>query len=192
MSGMGVAGEGAGWSAAERGRFMEVLAETLEVRAAARAIGRGVLEAHEYLDSDGALSAQWAKIRDYAYRELEMRLLRDALDGCERTEVTVDEAGTETGRRTVRSFPMDGRLRLLQAHRAMVKAQAEATAKSGRSAQGEDEQPDDPAVEARLRAVMAEMRGRLVRIDARNAARAPNFAADVRGGDVAQEVAAGA
>lgn len=141
------------WSKARTDRFLEVLAATTNVSEAARAAGMTASSAYERKRRDARFAAAWAEALEIGFAELEMLLLRHALQGSERTETVTDsDSGKVKQIKTVHSYPVAVAMRLLIAHREEVERY--------RSARGVDPVAASDAAE-RVRAELKRIRERL-------------------------------
>lgn len=143
-----------GWTDVRRALFLQVLAATCNVREACRAAGLHFSGAYDLRRRDPAFADAWADAIEQSYSELEMRLLRDCLNGAARVEVIREGHGPMArvkSTKTVTAVPHAIALRLLQAHRATAEARR-AQVQAARHAR-----PDDPDVVARMKAEMDAM-----------------------------------
>ncbi len=141
------------WSKARTDRFLEVLAATTNVSEAARAAGMTASSAYERKRRDNRFAAAWAEALEIGFAELEMLLLRHALQGSERTETVTDsDSGKVRHIKTVHSYPVAVAMRLLIAHREEVERY--------RLAKGVDPAVASEAAE-RVRAELKRIRERL-------------------------------
>lgn len=152
-----------GWTDARRALFLQVLAATCNVREACRAAGLHFSSAYDLRQRDPAFADAWADAIEQSYSELEMRMLRDCLNGADRVEVIREGHGPMArvkSTKTVTAVPHAIALRLLQAHRATAEARRAARV------QPQGGRPDDPDVVARMK---AEMDAMVARYDASRA-----------------------
>lgn len=143
-----------GWTDARRALFLQVLAATCNVREGCRATGLHFSSAYDLRRRDPAFAEAWDDAIEQSYSELEMRMLRDCLNGAVRVEVIREGHGPLArvkSTRTVTAVPHAIALRLLQAHRATAEARRAARA------QPQGGRPDDPDVVARMKAEMDAM-----------------------------------
>lgn len=142
------------WTKEKKQRFLEVLADTLNVSEAARAVGMDRSHVYAVKARDPAFAQGWRAAFDDAYDEVEMRLLHDSRDGETRTETVHDvQTNTVKQKKTVHAYPHAVAMRLLFAHRREVALHRAARA----------QMQDDEDVIARVRAHMDEVRDRLQR-----------------------------
>lgn len=106
-----------GWTPARRKRFLTTLAQTCNVREAARAAGKEVSNAYYLKKVDPGFARAWAEALTIGYDELETLMLRQALFGSEQEEVTLDGEGAVKGRKIKRGHPHVVGIRLLTSHR---------------------------------------------------------------------------
>jgi hypothetical protein len=109
-----------GWTAKRRALFLETLAETANVREAARVAGIGKTCAYYHKERDPGFARAWAQALDVAYDELGTLLLRQALFGAEQVEIIEDEKGAIKTRKVKRGIPLMLAHRLLLEHREEV------------------------------------------------------------------------
>lgn len=109
-----------GWTAKRRALFLETLADTANVREAARVAGMGKTAAYGYRRRNPGFAKAWAQALDVAFDELGTLLLRHALFGTEQVEITEDEKGEIKARKVKREIPLTLAHKLLQDHRAEV------------------------------------------------------------------------
>lgn len=170
-----------GWTDARRALFLQVLAATCNVREACRAAGLHFSGAYDLRGRDPAFADAWDDAIEQSYSELEMRMLRDCLNGAVRVEVIREGDGPMArvkSTKTVTAVPHAIALRLLQAHRATAEARRAARA------QPQGGRPDDPDVVARMKAEMDAMveRNRAARaLAAAQAAQAAQAAPELTG-----------
>lgn len=111
------------WTPKRRALFLDTLAESCNVSAAARAAGMERSSAYYLKDHDPAFAKGWSAALDRAHGALEWRLLQFAQDGAVRTEMTVDgETGATKQVKLIHSYPLTTAVRLFLAHRAEVAA----------------------------------------------------------------------
>ena len=109
------------WNEKRRQIFLAKLAETANVCSSAREVGLSKTAAYDLKRRDPAFAEAWRDALEIGFCELEMALLRRAMEGSEREERL--EVGEERKLRyvkTTRSFTFVGPLRLLMAHREEV------------------------------------------------------------------------
>lgn len=141
------------WNKRRRQRFLDHLAESCNVSAAARAADMDRSSAYDLKDRDPAFARRWGAALEQAHGALEWRLLEVSNEGSVRTEMSLDVKTREpTQIKLVHSYPLTVALRLFLSHRAEVAAFRGAEAAS----------EEDMAVAARVRAHMDEVRGRLI------------------------------
>lgn len=116
----------AGWSEADKSRFLDVLQTTSNVSEAVRSIGKTSAGAYDLKNRDAQFARRWMQALEHGYCELEMLLLRHALNGSERIE-TVEGEGSKDGdanefrrTKTIHSYPYGMAIRLVMAHRKSV------------------------------------------------------------------------
>ncbi|MBO9574489.1 MAG: hypothetical protein J7494_02010 [Sphingobium sp.] len=145
-------GRSGGWTNDKRQIFLTMLSTCLNVRRAVESVGLSYSSAYQLKRRDREFARDWAEALDQGYDNLELEMMRQAIEGCERTE-TVQETldGPVTQVRIVRSHPHGMALRLLQAHRVEVQIHRRA----------QDELDSDEDIAARVRAHMDIVRGRL-------------------------------
>lgn len=123
-----IVGHNAGWTEGDKVAFFEALRNTSNVSEAARTIGKTSASAYDLKNRDPAFARTWMESLEQGYCELELLLLRHALHGSERVEVSEGEAtrdgdaGEFRKTRTVHSYPYGMAMRLLLAHRSSVDA----------------------------------------------------------------------
>lgn len=139
------------WTEAREAVFFAELAATANVTHAAEQAGMSSASAHNRRRSEPGFALRWLQALDQGYAELEVLMLRQSLEGTERTEVVTDGEGTVKQVKTVRSFPHATAMRLLQSHRETVERYRAMAAMRGH----------DPAVIERVRAELAKVRARL-------------------------------
>lgn len=140
-----------GWTAQRRALFLETLADTANVREAARVAGMGKSCAYYYRQRDPGFAKAWTQALDVAFDELGTLLLRHALFGTEQVEIIENEKGEIKSRKVKREIPLMLAHRLLQDHRAEV-----AQMRALRAAEG----PDTSSARAQLEAVLARLRSK--------------------------------
>jgi hypothetical protein len=143
------------WNQKRREMFLAVLTETANVRQAAKKVGMSTAAAYLLKGRDAAFALAWRKALDVGYSELEMALLRQSLEGTERTEM-VEEGETRTLKyvKTIRSFPFTVAVRLLSAHRDEVEA--------FRRSEAQEADTTGTTATERARAVLKDIRTRLL------------------------------
>lgn len=141
------------WTKAREAAFFAELGASANVTRSAAAAGMSVRAAHLRRQRNPAFAAAWLAALDQGYAELEALLLRQAMDGTERVETVVDEAGQVKQTKTVRSFPHGVAMRLFLCHRDAVERYRIMMAAGAE---------DDPALAAKIRAEMARVRERLM------------------------------
>lgn len=140
------------WSKRRRTLFLDHLAESCNVSAAARKAGMDRSSAYDLKDRDPAFARGWGAALERAHGEIELWLMETALKGSVRTEMSVDPKTQEaTSIKLVHSYPVTVAMRLYLSHRAEVAA--------FRVTDDADEEED---VGARVRAHMDLVRGRLI------------------------------
>lgn len=111
------------WTKPRRRRFLETLAESCNVSAAARAAGMDRSSAYDLKDRDPEFRRGWRAALEQAYADLEWDLLKIAREGDVRTEVTYDP---KTGERTKVKLTHERKhavaVRLLLSHKEEVAA----------------------------------------------------------------------
>lgn len=144
------------WTAANRNRFLERLAETLNVRTAVQPLGLSVRGLYKLRHRDVAFAAAWDQTIADAYARVEMLLLERALMG-EPGSV----AGATGDTRHLEALSERGLLALLNQHRQTVRdVRAAADKSAGNSALTEELGARD-----RLMAKLAEIEARLTNDD---------------------------
>lgn len=135
------------WTEARQIAFLEHLAVTANVAAAAEAAGMSKVQVYRIRRRDPAFRAAWSEALRQGYEALEIVLLHRAMHGVERP---VFHGGAQIG--TVREYSDAVAVRLLQLHRATV---------DGARARDLDssEEPPELAIEE-IRAKLEEMRVR--------------------------------
>lgn len=108
--------------------FLRVLADTCNVREAARAIGKCASTVYRWRQKDAAFFKAWAAALEQGFDALEMELLRRARFGQDVTEYRIGEDGIERPVKRVHSYCNRLGLQLLAQHR---KAVAEYRAQQG-------------------------------------------------------------
>jgi hypothetical protein len=141
------------WTAGREDMFFIELATTANVTRSAAKAGFCKQAVHVRRARDPEFAARWQRALAIGYEELEMLLLRQSLEGSERTEVVCDGDGAVTQTKTVRDFDRRTALRLLQGHRESIERMRsmEALRDGG-----------DPQLVVRIRAELAQVRGRLI------------------------------
>lgn len=160
-------GEAFCWTDQARSRFLEILGEAANVSGAARDVGSSRTGAYRLRSRDPEFARQWMEALEQGYCELEMLLLRHALEGSRQVE-TVEEFADDDqdicigqrGRgapaparrrvRTVSSYPYAMAMQLLAAHRRSIEAY--------RRSEGIDRASGE-AVRAEIMARLERMRG---------------------------------
>lgn len=141
------------WTKDRQLAFAATLAVCLNVTRAAEAVGMSPRSAYLLKQRDAGFARAWAEALDLGYSDLEFEMLRQSVQGSERTETVRDGGSGDIKQiKVVRSFPHGLAIRLLQAHREEVVA--------FRLAQMERQ--DDEAVMARVQAHMDLVRERLL------------------------------
>jgi len=109
------------WTPKRRALFIETLAESCNVSAAARAAGMERASAYYLKDHDPAFAQAWGAALERAHGALEWHLLQLAQEGTVRTELTLDSAtGATKLVKLIHSHPLTMAVRLFLAHRAEV------------------------------------------------------------------------
>lgn len=140
------------WTVEKKRSFLAVLAESLNVSEAARAVEMDRTSAYAVKGRDPAFAQGWRAALDDAYGEVEMRLLHDSRDGATRTETVRDaETGVVKQTKTVHDYPHAVAIRLLLSHQQEVALHRATLVKA----------QDDEDVIARVRAHMDDIRARL-------------------------------
>lgn len=106
-----------GWTAHRRRLFIQVLRGTLNVSAAARAVGMSARGAHELRRRDTMFCRDWDLAIEDAQIELRFELMRHALKGTETQVMLIEGTGRQAvtrWTRVKRSAPINLMLRLLQ------------------------------------------------------------------------------
>ncbi len=111
-----------------------MLGTCLNVRRAVDAVGLSCSAAYQLKRRDPEFARGWAEALDEGYTNLEFEMLRQSIEGCERTE-TVKESpdGPVKQVKIIHSYPHNVAMRLLQAHREEVLAFRHAEAGGGRT-----------------------------------------------------------
>lgn len=141
------------WTRARERVFFEELAATANVSFAARMAGMSPRGAYVRKRRDPQFAATWREALDIGFSELNMQLLRQALNGSKQTETVVDASGAVKQVKTVHSYPHNLAVRLLAAHREEVERYRQFEGAAG----GRDEE-----TAAMVRAEMAKIRARLM------------------------------
>ncbi|OAN53536.1 hypothetical protein [Sphingobium sp. TCM1] len=142
-----------GWSKADVGRFMAVLAETCNASEAARAVGKCRAGAYDRRRRDPAFGRAWDAALDMGYAEIEAMLMREVLFGSETEEITLDGEGVVKARKVKRGRNLAIALRLLSFHHDRVLKIRAANDAGG-------DRPDSPDAVARVRRALEEIRRR--------------------------------
>ncbi len=140
------------WTKTRQKKFLAELARSLNVAESARQVGMTAASAYDRKRRDTSFAEAWREALDRGYGDLELALLRQAVQGCERTETVHDaKDGSVRQIKTVRSYPQAMAVRLLLAHRAEVAAY--------RQAKDPSDDTEDTVL-ARVRAEMMALRER--------------------------------
>ncbi|MET0137007.1 MAG: hypothetical protein ABW048_07275 [Sphingobium sp.] len=140
------------WTKTRETIFFEELAATANVSHAARAADISETSARNRKRNNPEFAAAWRRALDLGYAELEMHMLRQSINGSERTESVRDEDGKVRQTKTVHSYPHGIAMSLLAMHRDEVERyRAMESLRDGA----------DPAVADRVRAELAKVRARL-------------------------------
>jgi hypothetical protein len=111
------------WTKRRRTAFLETLAESCNVSAAARAAGMDRSSAYDLKDRDPEFQRGWGKALERAHSALEWDLLKDAKEGSVRTEMTIDpKTGEPTKIKLTRTPAHTVAIRLYLSHKAEVTA----------------------------------------------------------------------
>ena len=111
------------WTKKRRTRFLEHLAESCNVSAAARVAGMDRSSAYDLKDKDPSFARGWRGALLQAHEALEWQLLESAREGTLRTELQLDPRTREpTQIKLVHSYPLTTMLRLFVSHRDEVAA----------------------------------------------------------------------
>lgn len=147
------------WNEQRRQIFLTALAESANVSHSAGQAGMSLSSAYLLKKRNPAFALKWLEALEVGFCEVELSLLRQSLKGTERIETMVEgEAGKVKYVKTTRSYPFSTAIQLLLAHRDEV--QAYRMARDGIGEAGREETEEE--VEARVRAHMDEVRGRLI------------------------------
>jgi hypothetical protein len=142
-----------GWTLDRRNLFLSMLGTCLNVRRAVDAVGLTPSAAYQLKRRDPAFADAWVEALDEGYSNLEMEMLRQAIEGCETTETVLDgDTGTVRHVKITHSYPHATALRLMQAHCEEVRTYRRA----------EGRRRSDPDADARLRAHMDLVRARIL------------------------------
>lgn len=142
-----------GWTRARRAQFLEVLAETVNVTAAVRAVGLSAQGAYRLRKRDAAFGAAWDQTIADAYGRVEMLLLERALLG------KASGAAVAAGSEALEKLSERALLALLNQHRQTVRDVRVATERSpGRHLADEEQSARERLVEA-LDAVVTRLKG---------------------------------
>lgn len=110
-----------GWSAAKRRAFLDTLAATCNIRAAARAVSMSVSGAYQLAYRDAQFRAEWRAALGLAYHRLEQEMLERALIGEARMQDAVDRADSaEAALDLLSRHPMRTAETLYRNHRAQA------------------------------------------------------------------------
>jgi hypothetical protein len=141
------------WTTRRRTRFLNHLAESCNVSAAARLAGVDRNSAYDLKDRDPTFARAWRRALERAHGELGLHLMAVSKNGSVRTETFIDgETGKTKQIKFIHSYPLTVALRLFLAHQAEVEA--------FRRASEADAADDD--VDARLAARLDAFRARLL------------------------------
>ena len=140
------------WTQSKRVAFLEELAVTSNVTAAAEAAGMSRVQLYRIKKRDPAFGAAWAEALREGYQALEIQLLERARNG---TEKPVFFGGKQID--TTREFNDAVALKLLSAHRDAVAAE--------RTAERPEAAPRETAL-AEIKAKLAEMSERRAALEA--------------------------
>jgi len=141
------------WTKRRRTRFLETLAESCNVSAAARAADMDRSSAYDLKDRDPEFQRGWGKALERAHSELGWRLLEICKDGAFRTEMSFDPKTKEPRQiKVTRTDAVTVMVRLFDSHQAEVCAY--------RVTEGLSQDEED--VGARVRAHMDLLRKRLI------------------------------
>lgn len=141
------------WDEEVKQQFLDVLAATCNVRAAARAVAMTDRGAYGVRARDPAFAAAWNAALEQGYSELEMLLLRQSIHGSTMTETVEDGEGRRKQVKTVHSYPHGMAMQLLSAHRKSVEDVR--AAQTGNQAGSEQ-------IRAEIQVKIAAMRARVV------------------------------
>ena len=100
------------WTTAKERAFLEALAESCNVKLAAKQAGVSTSQAYVRRNKDASFRAGWDRALSTGYAQLEMMLLERALHGVEKTVIARD--GTTT---VMREYSDRVALALLRMHR---------------------------------------------------------------------------
>jgi len=150
------------WNERRKQIFLAALTETANVRRSAAKAKMSLTSAYTLKARDPAFARAWREALEIGYSEVEMALLRQTLEGCERIETLQEgESGKLKYVKTVRSFPFAVAVRLLMAHRDEVLA--------FRQSRDDAEETEQDATE-RVRAYLDEIDARLRASESRDEA----------------------
>ena len=162
------------WNKARRAAFLDALADTCNVSAAARKAGMDRSSAYHLKDRDLAFAKGWGIALERAHTALEWRLLELSNDGSVRTELVIDPESEKPKQiKLIHSYPLTTAVRLFLSHRAEVA--------SVRLAQAGLE--TDEEIRARVFKRMDEIRARLLAPDPTGMADKPGRPPDMPDGD---------
>lgn len=141
------------WTKRRRAAFLETLAESCNVSAAARAAGMDRSSAYDLKDRDPEFLRGWGKALERAHSDLGWHLLQICKDGAFRTELSFDLTTKEPRQlKVTRTDPVTVMVRLYDSHQAEVFAFRTTEGLSG----------DEEDVGGRVRAHMDLLRQRLI------------------------------
>lgn len=111
----------AGWTSDKRRAFLAALSSCLNVRRAVDMVGLTYSAAYQLKRRDPDFARAWAEALDEGYANLELELLRQAIEGCERKEtVREGENGPVRSVKITHTHPHELAKWLLQSHRDEV------------------------------------------------------------------------
>ncbi len=165
------------WTTRRRTRFLEALAESCNISAAAREAGMDRSSAYDLKDRDPAFARGWKTALERAHADLEWHLLEVSRKGVIRTELVIDPATQEKKHlKLIHSYPLTVAFRLFLSHQVEVER--------FRAAGGTVQKSGD--AEARVLARIAEVRARLLGETGAGSAADSPAAGDGAGDDGAQ------
>lgn len=143
-----------GWTRAQQALFLETLAETCNASEAARVVGKSRTSAYRRRTNDPGFARAWEEALAIGYAEIELMLMRAALQGSEVEEITLDGDGAVKGRKIRRTPNLTVALRLMVHYRDKV-----AQIRRGQTQERPDSADAIARVDALVRAVRARREG---------------------------------
>ena len=141
-----------GWNRAKEQIFLQTLAETCNATEAARVAGVCRASAYKRRQTDRRFAAEWERVRDIGYAEIEAMLMREVLFGSESEEIVLDGEGAVKSRKIKRGRDLKLALQLLTRHREQVARY--------RATMPDREGPGSEDALARMKRVLDEIRKR--------------------------------